>query len=451
MATTYQVLRVFVASPGDVERERRYVTQVLQSVNHVCCEPLGVLMEDTSWPTLPPVIPAEGQTVQEVLQNRVAECDVFILILNQSYGTPVSPRSSISRTEQEVNIALERLRNGTGPIFLAYFRELPPTKDRDAKVVRLMNRLKKKGLIGAYANPQAFAEILTHHFYDAVLRYRFSTSKYKALKTFWQFGTAERPTHPRLAITYPPIDVSYMNTGDPDMYWMSRLMPNVVFEDFKALQKIDKSLRQIGFNEFTIYSTTGPPPDLLYMNRVWLCLPRSLKARNQLASHGERSRARFNERLPDTEAKIRWTVGRGEEVKIHSPLSKYLRRQRQGMTGREWDTAKGRIIAKDFAVLARIIDYERQVPVRDTPLVDYFLAGIRGLGTWGAAWFIDRKYGAFLPYRADQDIQLLLEITYRDERIFDVRDVSDEPAEYFKTENSDAEVDRVIQDYQQAH
>lgn len=69
-------------------------------------------------------------------------------------------------------------------------------------------------------------------------------------------------------------------------------------------------------------------------------------------------------------------------------------------------------------------------------LKDYFLAGIRGLGTWGAGWFIDRRYNVFEQYAQHEDatIQLLLEVTYRNDRILDVRNVSDAPESYFSKE-----------------
>lgn len=84
-------------------------------------------------------------------------------------------------------------------------------------------------------------------------------------------------------------------------------------------------------------------------------------------------------------------------------------------------------------------------------LKDYFIAGIRGLGTWGAAWFIDRRYDAFKLYQDSEDanIQLLLEVTYKDERIFEVRDVSEESEGYFKKQNSLREIKRIITEYQE--
>jgi len=94
------------------------------------------------------------------------------------------------------------------------------------------------------------------------------------------------------------------------------------------------------------------------------------------------------------------------------------------------------IIAKDYAILARFRDTFSDVNMKDGYLQDYFLAGLRGLGTWGAAWFIDRKYHNFENVYEKKDLQFLLEVEYRDGRIFDVRDVSGKSQSYFDNENS---------------
>ena len=111
-------------------------------------------------------------------------------------------------------------------------------------------------------------------------------------------------------------------------------------------------------------------------------------------------------------------------------MAAYLREQRAGMNiAGEWHGQLGRIIAKDYAVLARV----QRTPVDDGEMLwDYFFAGIRGLGTWGAAWFVDREYRQLQRFEEDEDIELLLEVTLRDSRIFSVRDVSSEPRRYFR-------------------
>jgi hypothetical protein len=111
--------------------------------------------------------------------------------------------------------------------------------------------------------------------------------------------------------------------------------------------------------------------------------------------------------------------------------------QRDGQSGGAWDAKKGKIIAKDFAVLARFKrPPETGIDVVSGHLHDYFLAGIRGLGTWGAGWFIDRSPSLLSKFKESDDIQLLLEVTYKNGRITTVKDVSNQNEKYFEAQLS---------------
>ncbi len=52
---------------------------------------------------------------------------------------------------------------------------------------------------------------------------------------------------------------------DPNL-WLKRLEPNMVFEDGKALQKLEKTLRLLGFRNFRIYNSASIPSDVQFMN-----------------------------------------------------------------------------------------------------------------------------------------------------------------------------------------
>jgi len=82
-------------------------------------------------------------------------------------------------------------------------------------------------------------------------------------------------------------------------------------------------------------------------------------------------------------------------------------------------------------------------------LMDYFVAGIRALGTWGAARHIDRKYAdiAALMKDDEDDLQILLEVVYKDEQIIDQIDVSDKPCKYFEEQCRQEVVQRNIKEY----
>jgi len=455
MTQTYQTLKVFISSPGDVKGERDIAESVVRDVSDTCREALGISLEIARWEKLPPETPnLSEEQIQDIINRKVRECNVFILILYKRYGT-VAAGQKKSNTEREVEIAVDMLLSKRQIMFLSYFRDLPENADlglQEKKVRKLRRELDAKMIwFRPYATPDVFRELLTHDLYKTILNYRLSTSKHKALSAFWQFGMVDRDAHPRLAVVYPPVDREFMREENPDMFWCKRLVPHIVFEDFKALQKIEKSLRMIGFRDFKFYNTSNVPSDIREMNRLWVCIPRNSRARQQAALYAKVSRFKFEPRTRRSEAKLFWRSSDKSNTwrHIQSPLAKYLYEQRKSEPGGEWDGRKGKIVAKDFAIISRFSDVTHKGSMAEGTLKDYFLAGIRGLGTWGAAWFIDRRYDAFRQYenKDDESIQFLLEVTYGDERIFNVRVVSDEPPSYFEEENSLRQIRKNISEH----
>lgn len=456
MINTYQTLNVFVSSPGDVEIERRMTEEVLQNVHSTSEEVLGIALKPIAWEKLPPLTPnIPDERMQDIIDEHVRRSHVFILILYGRYGSSET-RYTKSNTEREVESAIELLQREKKLMFLSYFRKLPSNGtpgEQEQAVMNLRINLEKKGIwYKEYEEPAQFKDLLTHDLYKTIFKFRLSTSKHRAIQSFIQLGIPERPTAPKLAIFYPPIDRSHMKDETPDTFWLERLMPNVVFEDMKALQKLEKVLRLIGLHDFRIYNNRSVPADVQYMNRIWLCLPRHSRALRQLEFYANVSRFKFAVRRPQKEARILWRYSPKSETffEINSPLSKYLREQRQNIETYEWSAQMGRIIAKDYAIISRFNYRSHDVAMLDGTLKDYFIAGIRGLGTWGAGWFIDRRYNELAKYEEHEDIQLLLEVTYRDERILNVREVSEEPEKYFEQQNNIREIKRVIKEYKES-
>jgi hypothetical protein len=452
MADTYQLLKVFLSSPGDVEDERKIAEEVISKVNKSCRDTLGIQADTHTWKSLPPITPNMSEnTIQDIINEEVRACNVFVLILYKRYGT-IKPGFTKSNTEREIDIALKMLSEGRNIMFLSYFRELAPNSDpgeQEEKVRALRDYLSNLGLwYRTYESPEDFKDDLAHDLYQTILKFQVATSKSKILRSFWQLGTPSGITHPQLSIIYPPVDRYYMRQENPDAVWLKRLVPHVVFEDFKALQKFEKTLRIIGYRDFEFFSISGAPPDIQDRNRLWICLPRNESAQSQLLLYKDRALFNLTEREINVESKIKWrkNIRQKKYISIHSPLSKYLLEQRAEIPGGDWQTQHGRIYAKDFAVLSRFSDNRERLPMSSGTLKDYFFAGIRGLGTWGAAWFIDRRYNNLKKYCINDycDIQILLEVTYKNEQILDVRDVSMESESYFRNENDIRTIRKMI-------
>lgn len=442
MLETYQSLKIFISSPGDVSDERAVAESVIADVNNSCRDTLGIHVDAHTWKRLPPLTPnMPDETIQQMIDDEVRRCNAFVLLLHKRYGT-VEPGHTKSNTEREIEVALDMLAEGQRIMFLSYFKNLLPNSDpgdQEVRVGKLRAELESRGVFyGTFKDLSEFRERFTHDLYHTILRFYASTSKQKALRSFWQLGIPEGSVHPQLAIVYPPVDRRFMREEKPDRFWLHRLVPHVVFEDFKALQKIEKTLRLIGFRDFQFYNVRSAPDDLQDMNRLWVCLPRNEPAQRQLEIYNERARFRFVRNQGGLQIHWRYSQGSSNWVVIQSPLAKYLQQQRRRLAGGDWQAAHGRVFAKDFAVLARFSDPRERQPMSEGTLKDFFLAGIRGLGTWGAGWFLDRRYNA-LQAPCDKEsanAQFLLEVSYKNERILDVRDVSDEPESYFQDENS---------------
>lgn len=455
----FPALKVFISSPNDVSAERHLAEDAIRRINETLKDTLGVPLDVFSWQYLPALSPQlPEQKIQDILNEELAKCQVFLLILYRRYGS-TEPGQRKSNTEREVDIAIERLLKKRKMPFLCYFRNIPPNPDQgpqERSVRRFRRDLERKGIFyKTYTKASEFRELLTHDLYRTVLRYALSSSKHQALERFWQLGIPDRQTQPLLAILYPPIDRAYMGSTGTENVWLNRLVPNIVFEDFKALQKIEKCLRLINFRDFHVYDTASAPPDIQYMNVLYLCLPRNRRALQRLENcYPKRARFAVLPKRDRSSVSIQWKTGKrmSESIEVRSPLAIYLERQRAGLAPQgEWSRQLANIVAKDYAVLARFNKPDTEGPMRHGTLKEYFLGGIRGLGTWGAGWYIDRQHERFRRYEDDDEFQLLLEVEYKDGRIAGVRDVSDENQKYFDEQNETATIERNIEGYREIY
>ena len=284
---------------------------------------------------------------------------------------------------------------------------------------------------------------MTHDIYDVVLRIHLSPFKLQVMRSFWRVGETDRPHDPQVAVIYPPMPRSLAVDGTDADYWLKRLTPQIAFEDFKALQKIEKAFRLMSLSSYRVYPAVDAPPEHAWLNRVMLCLPRNKLGITALKSHTAR-RFMIAPRPQEDKPVIEWRSPGGDVV-VRSPMGSYLSVQRARMrSDGDWGGHLNKIIAKDYAVLARL---QRPSEGEVEPLWDYFIAGIRGLGTWGAAWFVDREFKSLTRFSRHDDIQLLLEVTFRDGRISTVVDVSDKDQEYFDNANDPVQIEEAANSF----
>jgi hypothetical protein len=242
-------------------------------------------------------------------------------------------------------------------------------------------------------------------------------------------------------IGYPAIHKHHGNSAQSDYDWQERLLPNVIYEDFKTIQKIEAALAAIGVRDYSSVTTDHPSlKTARHGNRIWLCVPRNEPAQRRL-NEVLADRARFRFVGADSRSReLHWRRRDGQTVVIRSPLATYLKQRPAGRT--KWRDEFGHVRARDFAVVARFRTREGGIDY-----FDYFIGGIRGLGTWGAGWFIDRHPELLAglvqrqcPPGDDRgDVQTILQVEFDSYRIRRVVDVGDRDQPYFDHEMQSAQ------------
>jgi hypothetical protein len=451
MPDIYENYNVFISSPGGLEAEREGAARVISNINKTIKETLKISLDSLMWEKLPPVTPAlPEERIQDTINKEVEKSDFFILILHKRYGTTESG-SNKSNTEREIDAILIKRQLNPNVKILAYFKSLGENDDQGAqetKARKLRERLAREGVFyRKFGNPDEFTDALVHDLYNVILKIRSSTAKISALQHFWKFSKVARNTHPHVAIIFQPVNREFMNHSGNENVWANRLQPNIYFEDYRTLHKIQNNLSLIGMNDYRVYFHTDIPPNLKDLNRIWICFPRNRRALDQLNKY-DSAQLRFAfEHRRQQETRLKWKLpGRSKAIYIYSPLSKYLHEQRNSHdSSQDWTPDLGKVVAKDYAIIARFTTSNNDTG--EGCLYDYYLAGIRGLGTWGASWFIDKKLKEIQKLPENENIQLLVEVSYRDGAIYDVKDVSDKSKRYFEDQNKIEVIKKEISAY----
>jgi hypothetical protein len=161
------LLKVFIASPGDVKLEREKAREEIAGLQPVA-QKLGYILEAVGWETH--ATPGMGRS-QELINALVRECNLFIGILWREFGTPTGEAES--GTLEEFNLARERYAKERAPEIMLYFREVHPDflRDPGPKLQKVLDFKKQieDGHLALYQNyrdPEHFAVLLRQHVTD---------------------------------------------------------------------------------------------------------------------------------------------------------------------------------------------------------------------------------------------------------------------------------------------
>ena len=164
------LLKIFIASPGDVKLEREKAREEILNLRPLAHKH-GYDLEATGWETH--ATPGAGRS-QELINRLVRECDLFIGILWRRFGLPTGEAGS--GTIEEFNLARERYTEERAPEIMLYFREVHPDFLADPgpqlqKVLDFKKQVEEGhlALYAQYREEEHFAVLLRRHVTDWLL------------------------------------------------------------------------------------------------------------------------------------------------------------------------------------------------------------------------------------------------------------------------------------------
>ncbi|MGH7599179.1 MAG: tetratricopeptide repeat protein, partial [bacterium] len=165
------LLKIFIASPGDVSLERDKACEEIDNLR-LLAHKHGYDLEAIRWETH--ATPRMGRS-QELINRLVRECDLFIGILWRRFGLPTGEAES--GTLEEFDLARERFAKERAPEIMLYFREVHPDfladpGDQLKKVLAFKKQVEdgRLALYSQYRDPEHFAALLRQHITDWLLK-----------------------------------------------------------------------------------------------------------------------------------------------------------------------------------------------------------------------------------------------------------------------------------------
>lgn len=159
------LVKVFLASPGDLTEERKMFPAAINKVNDIKARSMNYFLEAVGWED---ALPGAGRP-QEIINADVKECDVFVMLLWKRWGSRPSELFS-SGTEEEFSIAYKRFRETGSPHILLYFRSVPQAMMADPgeqlrRVIGFRTKIEveRKVLYKVYDKPAQWKDYLVAH------------------------------------------------------------------------------------------------------------------------------------------------------------------------------------------------------------------------------------------------------------------------------------------------
>lgn len=149
MAYTAHVLRVMIASPGDIIEGRDAVEAAIHGWNSSNAQGKQIILQPWRWETA--AVPVFGGHPQELINSQgVDESDIVFVLFGSRLGSPTP--DAVSGTVEEIERAVEQGK----PVHL-YFSTAPLPNDVDTTQLEGLREFKRevqhRGLFGEFSSP----------------------------------------------------------------------------------------------------------------------------------------------------------------------------------------------------------------------------------------------------------------------------------------------------------
>lgn len=123
MADTKKHIRVFLASPGDLQDERGAAKSIVDQINKMLSDFEGYHVDLVGWED---TLPQYG-SAQAVINQDLETCELFVGMLWERWGTPPSKDGSYtSGFEEEYDIAITSRREKNRPEIFLFLKDMDP-------------------------------------------------------------------------------------------------------------------------------------------------------------------------------------------------------------------------------------------------------------------------------------------------------------------------------------
>ena len=162
-----RVLKVMIASPGDVANERQIAHDVIAEWNDIHSEDRGLVLKPIGWETHS--APTIGDRPQAIINKQVlANCDLLVAVFWTRIGSPTGV--AVSGTVEEIQEHVS-----AGKPAMIYFSSTPVRLDsvdeeQYAKLNEFKQEMKKTGLVESYDSLGEFRDKFSRQLTQTIIR-----------------------------------------------------------------------------------------------------------------------------------------------------------------------------------------------------------------------------------------------------------------------------------------